>query len=126
MLARHSFEGEDRVNVAKKTDDEISMAEFVAVQRSFASVIEPALPVGREPYLVGYALPEIAGGEAPWVLPLWWCLLIGLSSLPRYEPDLWTEALDLDRSELAVPLERLLDVAQQRVPQRLLAALRDA
>lgn len=47
---------------------------------------------------------------------LWWSLLLGLSSLARYEPGAWTVALDLDRSELAVGLERVLDLQKSIFP----------
>jgi hypothetical protein len=54
---------------------------------------------------------------------LWWALLLGLSSLARYEPAAWTRALDLDQSELAVGLERVLDFADEWVAKRLLSEL---
>jgi hypothetical protein len=49
-------------------------------------------------------------------LMLWWMLLFGLSILARYNPSLWVEALQVDSSELAVPLEGLLDRALNAVP----------
>lgn len=54
---------------------------------------------------------------------LWWALLLGLSSLARYDPARWTAAIDLDASDLAVSFERVLDIAEQRVPARILEAL---
>jgi hypothetical protein len=56
-------------------------------------------------------------------LLLWWALLLGLSSLARYEPAAWAAAIDLDSSELAVSLERVLDVASERLPMRILRSL---
>ncbi|MGH9893537.1 MAG: YaaC family protein [bacterium] len=50
-------------------------------------------------------------------------MLIGLSSLTRYEPGGWTAAIDPDASELAVSLERLLNVAAESVPMRILEVL---
>lgn len=38
-------------------------------------------------------------------LMTWWILLFGLSLFARYEPELWMEVLNVDRSPLAVPLE---------------------
>ncbi|WP_371878886.1 YaaC family protein [Amycolatopsis roodepoortensis] len=55
---------------------------------------------------------------------LWWALLLGLSSLTRYEPAAWSAAIDLDASELAVPLEQVLEIAEDRLPTRILESLR--
>jgi hypothetical protein len=41
----------------------------------------------------------------------WWALLFALSILARYHPTTWVSSLDPDRSELAVPLQALLDIA---------------
>lgn len=49
-------------------------------------------------------------------LMMWWILLFGLSIFARYEPELWIEALDVDRSSLAVPLESVLQRALASVP----------
>ena len=67
---------------------------------------------------------SLQGVRAPHPLMLWWALLYGLSSLARYEPATWTAALDLDRSEIAVGLERVLDLAEEHVPKRVLRELR--
>jgi len=101
------------------------MAEFWRIQRSFASIIEidEGHPNYPSPFLVGFALPAIAGRASPFPLLLWWALLLGLSSLTRYEPATWTKAIDLDKSDLAVSLERVLDVARQRLPGRILEGL---
>jgi hypothetical protein len=53
-----------------------------------------------------------------------WALLFGLSSLARYHPALWVQALDPDSSELAVPLEDGLDVALERAPALLYDAIK--
>lgn len=76
------------------------------------------------PHLVGFALPDVGGAPAPLPLLLWWAFMLGLSSLARYEPATWIAALDLDRSELAVGLERVLDVAEERISARILEGLR--
>jgi hypothetical protein len=49
-------------------------------------------------------------------LMLWWVVLFGLSLIARYQPGLWVEALELDHSELAVPLEGVLDSALTSIP----------
>jgi hypothetical protein len=94
-------------------------------QRAMASIVEidESHPKYPDPHLVGFALPDIAGGPSPLPLMLWWALLLGLSSLARYEPAAWTAAIDVDTSELAVSLERVLDIASERVPMRILRGL---
>ena len=52
-----------------------------------------------------------------------WVLVFALSQLARYHPALWVEALDPDRSEIAVDLEHGLDAALELVPDLLLPAL---
>jgi hypothetical protein len=108
------------LNVAFEIDSQLMIDQFWARQRSMASFIEVdrSQPAWPAPHLIGYALPELGGGEAPYPLMLWWALLYGLSSLARYEPAAWTQAVDRDRSALAVPLERVLDRAAERVPER--------
>jgi hypothetical protein len=56
-------------------------------------------------------------------LLVWWVLLFALSVLARYEPAVWRNALDPDQSELAVPLEELLDEALVVVPDLLSEAI---
>jgi hypothetical protein len=63
------------------------------------------------------------GGVALSSLLTWWALLFGLSMLARYEPAGWATALDVESSELAVPLEELLDIALDRVPELIFDAL---
>jgi hypothetical protein len=65
--------------------------------------------------------------EADWLSPLmaWWSLLYGLSMLARYHPAPWTTALDVDNSQLAVPLEYALDEALEAVPRLILTALQE-
>jgi hypothetical protein len=61
--------------------------------------------------------PTLPGQQAPVSdLMSWWTLLFGLSIFARYHPGLWMEALAVDRSELAVPLEAMLDRALSVVP----------
>lgn len=78
--------------------------------------------------------PDVGPGGCRWLRPAvagvalsplltWWISLFGLSMLARYEPAKWTAALDYDTSELAAPLDHLLQVALERVPQLVLTAL---
>jgi len=46
----------------------------------------------------------------------WWAALYGLSILARYHPRTWVAALDLDSSDLAVPLDVILEEAMRAVP----------
>jgi hypothetical protein len=58
-------------------------------------------------------------------LMAWWLLLYGLSMLARYYPAAWTQALDLDESRWAVPLEYALDEALEALPRLVLGALQE-
>ena len=44
--------------------------------------------------------------------------------LARYEPASWTGALDYDSSNLAAPLDQLLTIGLDRVPELVLEGLR--
>ncbi len=71
-------------------------------------------------------IPSVGrGGDALSPLMLWWVLLYGLSMYARYAPDAWTTALNVDASELAVPLESVLDSALDAVPHLLLDAIKN-
>jgi hypothetical protein len=87
--------------------------------------IAETFPRGPHPHLVGFIQPSVGGGPAPSPLMLWWALLLSLSSLARYYPAVWVRTIDLDQSVLASPLRQVLDVAADRVPARVLDALRN-
>jgi hypothetical protein len=53
----------------------------------------------------------------------WWMLLLGLSSLARYYPSQWRNALDIDREPLAPSLERVIDCAESAIPFYIFHAL---
>jgi hypothetical protein len=85
-------------------------------------------------HLLNSIAPGGTGFEARWLRPAvggaplssllsWWALLFGLSMLARYEPAGWATVLDVESSQLAVPLEQLLDVALERVPELIIDAL---
>jgi hypothetical protein len=64
----------------------------------------------------GILLPSINNdSDAMDPLMSWWVLLFALSIFARYHPTPWVNALDPDASELAVPLQALLDVAPDAV-----------
>ena len=64
-----------------------------------------------------YIRPTLTGDDGlinP--LMLWWALIFGLSIFARYHPNLWLDALQVDSSEIAVPLEAILDSALNVIP----------
>lgn len=113
------------VTIAKRVPAQIPNKEQWKARRGFASILhEEWMPGFQSPKLTGHALPEIGSAPSPEPLMLWWMLLIGLSSLTRYHPALWTKEIDPDDSELAVSLEKVLDTAGERVPTLVLDALK--
>jgi hypothetical protein len=120
-------DGESRIVVSKPgRTGYLTPGERRAHIESMFSIVEvnERLPLKPTPSLVGFAQPPVGSGLSPSPLMLWWALLLGMSSLARYYPAAWTEAINLDGSRLAVPLQQVLDVAATRVPARILAALR--
>lgn len=73
----------------------------------------------------GWFLRPLVGSArvAPHLLLRWWGLLLALSSLARYHPAEWVNALDVDCSALAVDLEQGLATAEWRLPELIAAAL---
>jgi len=68
--------------------------------------------------------PTVGGACQPSFVALWLLLLLGLSSLVRYEPAMWIRAVDPNHSTLAVPLEQVCDRASLFVPQILASTFR--
>jgi len=65
-------------------------------------------------------------GEGNWLLgPItpWWALLLGLSSMARYYPSQWRNALDIDQEPLAPTLERVIYNAETSIPFYVFQAL---
>jgi hypothetical protein len=56
---------------------------------------------------------------------LWWLLLLGLSSIARYNPEAWISTLNVNDSPAAVAIEVTLDTAVTAVPNLILQALLD-
>ena len=71
-----------------------------------------------------WLMPRLPG-ESQLLSPLmlWWVLLLGLSLLARYKPALWVQALTVDKSDRAVPLEVLLDQGVEALPELVYSAL---
>jgi hypothetical protein len=62
-------------------------------------------------------VPTLPGqAERPAEILIWWALLYGLSLFARYSPGLWMAALAVDHSDLAVPLEGVLEAALTAIP----------
>lgn len=53
----------------------------------------------------------------------WWVLLYSLSMITRYKPVAWTQAVDVNHSRHAVPLERVLSKASEALPDQILSLL---
>lgn len=77
---------------------------------------------GTADFSARWLRPGVAGVALSPLLT-WWALLFGLSMLARYEPAGWVAALAYDVSEFAAPLEQLLDIGLQRVPELVFEAL---
>jgi YaaC-like Protein len=96
--------------------------------------IEVRVPIEREdpgPLGIDYRgslviLPAVAGSEAMHPLMIWWSVLYPLSMLARYQPRAWVELIDVSRSEYAVAIEYLLDVAQDSVPDLVARTIEEA
>ena len=63
-----------------------------------------------------------AGDTLP-SLALWWATLLTLSSLARYHPEQWNDALDRDKAVTAIPIEEALHVGREMLPWLLVKAL---
>jgi hypothetical protein len=115
------------VTVAREAPMQTTLGEFWGLEDGLYSAVEidETHPLWPDPHYVGHVQPLIGGGPAPSPLMLWWPLLLGLSSLARYHPAAWIQAIDLDQSVLAAPLREVLDVAADRVPARVLEAIRE-
>lgn len=69
-------------------------------------------------------MPAVAPGQKP-LSPIlaWWVLLYGLSMITRYKPVMWTQAVDVNQSHHAVPLETVLSKASEALPDHILSLL---
>lgn len=75
----------------------------------------------------GWVIPSVAGnGRAHHSLVRWWLSLYAFSMLARYYPNEWRHLLDVDTSEIAVPVEEFIALASYEVPQAVLAVMKSA
>jgi hypothetical protein len=75
----------------------------------------------------GYRIihPKLSTGDFLAPIMLWWVLLLGLSSIARYNPEAWISTLNVNDSPAAVAIEVTLDTALSAVPNLILQALVD-
>jgi hypothetical protein len=96
--------------------------------------IAPRTGLEVPPEPVGLMFPAAVHFQARWLRPSvggaqisslmsWWTMLFGLSMLARYEPGVWTSALNYDTSQLAAQLSAVLEVGLTRIPDLVLEAL---
>jgi hypothetical protein len=64
--------------------------------------------------------------ELPSILMTTWALLLALSSVARYQPVMWSQALDLDSSAIAIPLRYTISRLQMTIPRLVLHALSES
>jgi hypothetical protein len=72
-------------------------------------------------------LPAVPGTSSE-VHPMmiWWAILYSLSMLTRYRPETWTELVNVDAPGYAVPVQFILEVGLDAVPDVIAHALDDA
>ncbi|MEV6182893.1 YaaC family protein [Streptomyces sp. NPDC052015] len=64
-----------------------------------------------------YLFPAPAGlSESLHPLMAWWAVLYALSMLARYQPAQWAGHINVDDSQHAVPIEKLLERAMGHLP----------
>lgn len=104
--------------------------------KKLPAIIVPSvtLMAGQRDPRIDQAAPLYAGKPDPLICPridgqtvtrlmLWWLLLFMLSSVARYDPELWIEAIAVNSSPQAVPIEAALDMAVEVLPELILAAI---
>jgi YaaC-like protein len=69
-----------------------------------------------------FAVPRVNGQEVQPLL-IWWAVLFALSMLARYYPRTWAQAIDVNSSEWATPLEHLMTEAVTALPEVIFEAL---
>ena len=72
-------------------------------------------------FVVTPAIGSMSAGLHPFLAL--WAVLLGLSSLARYEPAAWSKMIDIDTSAEANAIENLLDEAISSVPDAALHLL---
>jgi hypothetical protein len=83
----------------KRSLDDLGVVSYKAADDFVVTPAIGSMPAGLHPFL---AL---------------WAVLLGLSSLSRYEPAAWSKMIDVDKSAEANAVENLLDEAISSVPE---------
>jgi hypothetical protein len=83
-------------------------------------VLKPPANARRRQLLAARA--NQAGDTLP-SLALWWATLLTLSSLSRYHPEQWNDALDRDKAVTAVPDQGSIECRARELPWLLIKAL---
>jgi len=78
--------------------------------------LSPALDFNEQLWI----RPSLGGEPPPNRLMTWWLVTFALSMLARYHPVAWVAALDVNRSPIAVLLERAMSEATNSIPELLL------
>ncbi|WP_338704050.1 YaaC family protein (plasmid) [Streptomyces sp. Q6] len=64
-----------------------------------------------------YFFPAVTGlSRELHPLMAWWALLYALSMLARYQPAQWAHHINVDNSQRAVPIEKILEQAMEHLP----------
>jgi hypothetical protein len=72
-------------------------------------------------------LPAVLGTSSEMhPMMIWWAVLYSLSMLTRYRPETWTELVNVDAPGYAVPVEFILEVGLDAMPDLIAHALDDA
>ncbi|MEE1806766.1 YaaC family protein [Streptomyces sp. BE133] len=73
-----------------------------------------------------YFFPTIAGlPRELHPLMAWWVVLYALSMLARYQPAEWARLIDVDNSQHAIPIERILEQAMEHLPTLIAATIEE-
>lgn len=104
--------------------------------KKLPAIIVPSvtLMAGQRDPRINQVAPRYAGRPDPLICPridghtvtrlmLWWLLLFMLSNVARYDPEVWIDALAVNSSTQAVPIEAVLDIALEVLPELILAGI---
>jgi hypothetical protein len=79
----------------------VSWVDCEGERRKVEDVFPPFLGSGGGAILP----PALSSGDVIEPVAAWWAVLLALSSVARYRPDLWRASLDRDRTPIAIAVE---------------------
>jgi YaaC-like Protein len=133
-----SIAGFQILNPDGQSTQDPSWGHCVQLQWTLSEPLGSAAARGQHVMNMGARYPVTEDREVAWIVPrpavgedmhdlvmAWWAVLFVLSLLARYHPDRWLRLLHVDRSPASVAIERLLDLAPQKIPELVLQAIRD-